>query len=813
MKEANKFFKWLIMGLLFTATMTGLARRDGPAPFGCPNAAFGAGMEEGHADKTLSPYFFVKSDDPSVDRLPLKSTSAEVHIAGVIADVKVVQVYKNEGNKPLEAIYVFPASTRAAVYGMKMTIGERTVTAEIRKREEARQAYEQAKQEGKSASLLEQQRPNVFQMNVANILPGDEVRTELQYTEAIVPLDGVYEFVYPTVVGPRYSNQPEENAPASERWSQNPYLHEGESPPYSFGITVELTAGVPIREMTCTSHKTEIRYEGTSRAAVRLADSEKAGGNRDFMLKFRLAGDAIDSGLLLYEGKDENFFLFMIQPPRRVTVEAIPPRDYIFIVDVSGSMHGFPLDVSKRLLKDLVGNLRPTDTFNVLLFAGGSQLLSEKSLPATSENIQRAVELIERQRGGGGTELLPAMKRALGLPHHEGMARTAVIVTDGYVTVETEVFDLIRQQLGKTNVFAFGIGSAVNRFLIEGMARVGAGEPFVVAKPDEAPARAAEFRKYVQSPVLTRVRLDFSGFDAYDVEPAGVPDVLAERPAIVLGKWRGRPGGKISVKGVTGTDGYDRTVDVASVKPAETNSALRYLWARSRIAQLSDYNLLKASDERTGQITELALKYSLLSRYTSFVAIDSLVRRKDGSIETVKQPLPMPEGVSDLAVGGPGSPPALYGPAPMRAPLGGRAAHFMARAKESLAEKPSRQADVVKNERAAVVRIEKISVRGGLTEAAVRKVLEGDIETLRACCLKMPGIAPGSKLTIEIVIGPDGKVGSLELFVRRKRMKDLEKCLAEAVRRWMFPVSTGLGKNGATVSLILDARDGNASKP
>src|SRR4030043_2061503 len=169
------------------------------------SAAHGQPMEE--ANKTLSPYFFVKSDDPGVDQLPLKSTSADVKVVGVIADVSVTQVYKNEGKKPLEAIYVFPASTRAAVYGMKMTIGKRTIVAKIKKRDEARREYEQARDAGKSASLLEQQRPNVFQMNVANIMPGDEIKDELKYTELLVPTDRVYEFAYPTVVGPASSNQ------------------------------------------------------------------------------------------------------------------------------------------------------------------------------------------------------------------------------------------------------------------------------------------------------------------------------------------------------------------------------------------------------------------------------------------------------------------------------------------------------------------------------------------------------------------------------------------------------------------------------
>ena len=347
---------------------------------------FSGSAFSGPARKTKTgrslPFFFVKSDNPQVDQLPLKSTSAKVNISGVMADVLVTQVYKNEGLKPLEAMYIFPASTRAAVYGMKMTIGKRVIEAKIKKREEARRAYEQARKQGKTASLLEQQRPNVFQMNVANIMPGDNIKVELNYTELLMPTDRVYEFVYPTVVGPRYSNRRPRRAPASEHWVKNPYLHQGENPTYAFDLAVNLAAGMPIEELACPSHKVESHFSSPILAKVKLARSEKRGGNRDFILRYRLAGGQIQSGLLLSEGEKENFFLLMMQPPKRVVKEQLPGREYIFIVDVSGSMHGFPLDISKALLKNLIGRLRPADRFNVLLFSGGSSVLSEQSLPA-----------------------------------------------------------------------------------------------------------------------------------------------------------------------------------------------------------------------------------------------------------------------------------------------------------------------------------------------------------------------------------------------------------------------------------------------
>lgn len=615
-----------------------------------------AGASRDDADRTLSPYFFVKSDDPELDQLPLKSTSADVDIAGVIAEVRVTQVYKNEGKKPIEAVYVFPGSTRAAVHSLKMTIGERTIVAKIRKREEARKEYEKAKAEGKTASLLEQQRPNVFQMNVANILPGDLIHVELGYTELLVPTDGIYEFVYPTVVGPRYSNQLGADAPESERWIENPYFHEGEAPSYSFQIQARLATGMPIRDLGCPSHEVDVRYEGSTVAKISLPASESQSGNRDFILRYRLAGDRVETGLLLYEGETENFFLLMLQPPSRPPVRQIPPREYIFVVDVSGSMHGFPLQISKELLRNLIGSLRSTDRFNVLLFAGGSALMAETSVPATSENVQKAIQLIEAQTGGGGTELLPALKRALAIPRPEGLySRTIVVATDGYVSVEGETFELIRTSLGDSNMFSFGIGTSVNRHVIEGMARMGLGESFVVFKPEEARAKAEKFRKYIAAPVLIKPQVRLDGFEAYEVEPSHVPDVFAERPIIVFGKYRGKAGGKILLEGQTSEGTWSKAAQVSEFRSRDTNRALRHLWARHRIMLHSDFNSVSTDESRINEITRLGLTYNLLTAYTSFVAVDTQVRRSDGKLITVEQPLPLPQGVSDRAVGGAGS--------------------------------------------------------------------------------------------------------------------------------------------------------------
>jgi Ca-activated chloride channel family protein len=316
-------------------------------------------------------------------------------------------------------------------------------------------------------------------------------------------------------------------------------------------------------------------------------------------------------------------------------------------------MHGFPLDTAKALLADLIGSLRPTDTFNVLLFSGGNAVLAEEPVPATAENIARALELIGDETGGGATELLPALSRTLALPREPDRSRSIVVVTDGYVTVETEAFDLIRRHLDEASLFAFGIGSSVNRFLIEGLARAGKGEPFVVTEPGEAKAQSALFRRYIESPVLTHVKARFEGFEAYDIQPLSLPDVLAARPVVLYGKWRGSPEGRLILTGQGGHGPYTETLDLGAVPPRAENRALRYLWARSRIATLSDDIKLAPDDRRASEITELGLRYKLLTAYTSFVAVDKVVRnRQPGDTTTVKQPLPLPARVSALAVGG-----------------------------------------------------------------------------------------------------------------------------------------------------------------
>lgn len=619
-----------------------------------------ARAEDGESsDTTLSPYFLVVEEggDPEsrgVESFPLKSTKVNASISGTIVNVEVTQVYHNRGESTLEGIYTFPGSTRAAVHGLTMRVGEREIEAEIQEREKARETYEKAKRENKTASLLEQQRPNVFQMNVGHILPGDIVEVTLRYTEVLVPTERVYEFVYPTVVGPRYSKTPAATATDQEKWVENPFLSEGVDSPATFDIALKVAAGMPLQSLACDSHETVIEYENESTATVSLASPRGEAGNRDVIVRYRLAGDKVASGLLLHRDEElgENFFLLTVQPPKRITPEVIPPREYIFVVDVSGSMHGFPLQTAGALMEDLISGMKPTDRFNVLRFAGGSDVFAEAPVSASAENVGRAIRWMESSNAGGGTELVAALDRAMKLPGEENVSRSLVVVTDGYIDFENEAFDLIRNNLNRSNLFVFGIGGSVNRHLIEGMARVGRGEPFVVTDPKFAKKEAEKFRKYISSPVLTNVEVDFGEFDVYDVSPATVPDVLADRPIAVFGKWKGKPHGEIRVTGRSGSENEEMVVPIEGGNLE--NTALPLLWARDQIRTLSDYRGVGGSGDLKNQIIALGLKYRLLTEFTSFVAVDTEVRKSPDSEKghTVKQPLPLPKGVSSHAVGG-----------------------------------------------------------------------------------------------------------------------------------------------------------------
>lgn len=645
--KKKKFASFLIVFLLLFINCTSPAYAQEPSS-----------QEEENQDRTYAPYFFIENEEAGVDSFPLKETHVTANLSGVIADTYITQVYVNEGNTPITARYVFPASTRVAVHGMTMTVGNQVVTATIKEKETAKEEYEEAKSEGKTVSLMEQQRPNVFTMDIANIMPGDKVSIELHYTEMIVPVEGLYQFVFPTVVGPRYiSSYPAaEQGEEVDEWVESPYLPEDTQQTGIYDIQVNLSPGVPITQLDSKSHEINIGWEEDRKAEVTLADTGEYAGNRDFILEYKLTGEETSTGLTLFSGSEsgleENFFMLSIQPPEHVQTKQIVPREYIFVLDVSGSMNGYPLNTAKKLIKNLVSSLGEKDYFNLVVFSDESYLLSESSLSTAADNLEKAMDLIDSQEGYGGTELNAALKTALKIPARQNTARSVVMITDGYISGETESFDLITENMDSASFFSFGIGSSVNRYLIEGMAAAGQGEAFIVTDEADATETAESFRTYITSPVLTDIEIDYGSFQVYDVAPVAPSTLYAKKPIVLFGKWEGSPEGTIQITGKTGDQDFVLDIPVSEERVTPDNSALPYLWARKRVEQLTDYGTFESNPDIQKEVTELGLTYNMATSYTSFIAVLDIVRNSKAESTDVNQPNPLPLQVSNLAIGG-----------------------------------------------------------------------------------------------------------------------------------------------------------------
>ena len=576
-------------------------------------------------DVTECPYFNVSSTDSTGVVFSLLSTNIDATVSGVISNVVIEQVYTNSGDSIVDATYVFPMSTNAAIYGMEMDVNDRTIVAEIRRKSEAQEIFEIADSLGQTASLLEQERPNVFQMSLSNINPWDTIKVRMVYTELLVPTNGVYQFVFPNIVGPRFTT-------GGEPWVYQTILDSIPLSETDLNIQLKINAGTPLSAES-PSHPATFTNQGNSTETIL---STKPGG--DFIVNYTLDDNEIETGILLYEDSTENFFLSMIQPARPNIPFVSPEREYIFIMDVSGSMTGEPIEVSKELIINLLHDLRPEDRFNILFFAGGSSVLSPNSLAVTDENIDLAIDMIDNLNAGGSTQLLPAMDRALAMEGTRGFSRTFVILTDGFVSVEKATFELIRENLNEANFFSFGIGNFVNRFIIEGIAYVGEGEPFVVGLDDDPRDVADTFKEYIERPALTNIEATFEDIEVYNVEPLTVPDVFAERPIIIYGKYRNANPGKVTLQGDHADGIVTSTLSFADFTAnSDENIALKYLWARKRIRLMSDYGI--ASNETDSicieeEITLLGLKYSLVTEFTSFVAVDSLALTGDPNTET-----------------------------------------------------------------------------------------------------------------------------------------------------------------------------------
>jgi Ca-activated chloride channel family protein len=600
---------------------------------------------------------------------PLKHTDVKAEISGFLSRVVVTQEFENPFKEKIEAVYTFPLPQNAAVDDMTMIVGDRTVRGKILRREEAEAVYEAAKTNGQTASLLNQERPNIFTQSVANILPGEQIKITISYVETLKYENGAYEFVFPMVVGPRYipgaaTSVPTasqgngfapdtDRVPDASRITPQP-VPEGMRVGHDISLDVTLDAGVPIDALSSKTHDVNVDRPDDRRARVRLKDEDTI-PNKDFVLHYDVAGKKIEDALLTHASGTGGFFTLILQPPERVTAEDVTPKELVFVLDTSGSMSGFPIEKAKETMKLALDNLYPYDTFNLITFAGDTHILFPEPLPATKENLQKAQEFLETRQGGGGTEMMKAIRASMDPSDAQGHVRIVCFMTDGYVGNDMEIIGEV-QKHPNARVFAFGIGSSVNRFLLDGMARYGRGEVEYVALNDDGSAAARRFYERVRSPLLTDISVDWNGMPVADVYPKTVPDLFSAKPVIITGRYTASGRGAIRLKGKIAGRDFVREIPV-DFSNSQQHDVLATLWARTRIDDLMSQDFKGAQrgnmqDDVKQAITQLGLDYRLMTQFTSFVAVEEMIVTDGGQPRRIDVPVEVPEGVNRAGVFG-----------------------------------------------------------------------------------------------------------------------------------------------------------------
>jgi Ca-activated chloride channel homolog len=586
-----------------------------------------------------------------IGECPLKNTNVKAEISGFLSRVKVTQEFENKFTEPIEAVYVFPLPQNSAVDDMTMKIGERTIRGKIMKRDEAREVYETAKNNGQAASLLDQERPNIFTQAVANIMPGEKITIEISYVETLKYEDGSYEFMFPMVVGPRYK-------PASMTTEQKQAISSpvalNTRAGHDISIEISLDAGVPVEDIRSTSHELETVNLSSNSASIKLK-ADKVIPNKDFILRYDVTGKKINDAILSHSNGKGGYFSLILQPPDKIESRDVTPKEIVFVVDTSGSMSGFPLDKAKESMKMALDGLYPNDTFNLITFAGDTSILFDKPVPATKGNLEKAQKFLETREGGGGTEMMKAIKAALDPSDSQQHLRIVCFMTDGYVGNEGEILSEI-QKHPNARVFGFGIGSSVNRFLLDKMSEEGRGEVEYVALTDDGSKAAKRFHERIRNPLLTDISIDWNGLEVADVYPKRQPDLFSAKPLIIHGRYLKSGSGTIKLKGKFAGQEVVREIPVNFSDNATGNDVLATLWARTRIDDLmsADYNSVaqngKTKPEIEQTITQLGLEFRLMTQFTSFVAVEEKVVNQNGKPVRVDVPVELPQGVSNKAV-------------------------------------------------------------------------------------------------------------------------------------------------------------------
>jgi Ca-activated chloride channel family protein len=584
--------------------------------------------------------------------LPLKKTDVSMDVTAGIAQTEVVQRFHNDLERPLEAVYLFPLPANATVTGFEIRMKDRVIRSEVREREEAKAAYEQAKTEGKKAALLEQERPNLFTTSIANLLPGETVDICLTYSEPLQFKSGRYDLAFPMVTGERYIPENpltrEPRVPDADRLNP-PVLPPAIDPEHRLSITVRLR-GLPVKSITSNTHAIDVHPDGNDRFTVTLARKLTLPDSVfSLAVHLRESETPAISFIRSPAGDGETYGLLSVFPPTggNAATYKPPPKDVIFLIDTSGSMSGESIAQARSGLKRCLDILNPDDRFTIVRFASEFSWFSPELRSATPEKLADAKDYIAGLEAGGGTEMQPALEYALNtLPKTAGRMPMIIFLTDGDVGNEDSLSALLLSRLGNTRVFTFGIGSAPNEFLMNRMAEIGRGQSRFIHSHEDIGEVTADFFQTLENPVLTDVSVRWDD-PAVHVYPERCPDVYCERPLRLVARSAGGFGGKLRITGTLAGEQVEYIVDLNEQNDTE-HPAINRLYGQMEINDLMLQMLQAGTPERRDEIRQeiirTALNYQLVSRYTSRVAIEERVVVENGDLVSVKVPVPAPKG-------------------------------------------------------------------------------------------------------------------------------------------------------------------------
>ena len=610
---------------------------------------------------------WLQDDNGAYSSAPGLATEVTIEVTAMVARATVRQRFRNPGRDWVEGVYVFPLPETAAVDGLKLRIGERVIEGQVKERAEARRTYEAAKKSGRRASLVEQERPNVFTTSVANLGPGEEIEVEISYQQAVDFRDGEFRLRFPTVVGPRYipgQTLPEEVVSEEVRlaggWATAtnavpdapritpPVREPGEGPANLLRIEVRLRPGVPLATVASAHHAVREEQQGELHI-VTLAEGPVP-ANRDFELTWRPVPAQLPRASLFRETvAGEHYAMLTVLPPERLAAgQPRPSRDLLLVVDVSGSMHGEAMVQAREALDSALARLDPGDRFNVIAFNNSAWSLFSGLRSATPGNVSAARRWVGRLDASGGTEMASALRMALvtAAEQGQGRLRQVVFLTDGAVGNEEGLFKLIENRLGDSRLFTVGIGSAPNSHFMRRAAQLGRGSFVHVGNSAQVGERIDLLLRKLDHPALVDVRLALPDKMAAEVLPDPVPDLYLGEPVQVLLRMPELP----DTATLTGHIGSRKWQADLQLDAADA-SGIGRLWARSKIAQLMDRHRRSGVDEKRkmlrDEVVGLALSHHLVSRFTSLVAVDvTPARVREAMLKRHQLATEMPHGWS-----------------------------------------------------------------------------------------------------------------------------------------------------------------------